>query len=99
MTIPEFFNACQGHDWYYNAIDDHREWLARDEWADKLIAEAATDPVKQAIYDAWYKHHFTGEPWKNEKAPTPTRAQFGIPDPPPLPPLVPSPRRVAFRPE
>lgn len=99
MTIPEFFDACQGHDWYYNATDDHGVWLAGCKREDQLLAEAKADPAKQVIYDAWHNTHFTGAPWGNIKAPTPTRAQFGIPDPPPLPPSEPSPRRVAFRPE
>lgn len=73
MTLQEFYDKCAAFDWYYEYSDDHRVWQRGCTAHDALRAEAASDPAKSEIYQAWHKHMFTGEPWKSERAPRPEK--------------------------
>lgn len=78
MTVVEFFNACSGFDWFYEMSDDHRVWSAGHARRQILLAESKTDPVKEAMWEAWAKHKYSGEPWGTEQLPPPQRSEFGL---------------------
>ena len=73
MTLQEFYDQCERHDWYYDYSDDNRVWEAGLASLGSLQAAAKESPAHQALLDAFNAHQFTGKPWGNEKAPKPER--------------------------
>lgn len=73
MNAQEFYDACEKLDWHYAMSDDHRVWTRGIEANDKLMDQAPLGSENRAIYDAWHKHIFSGEPWGTPKAPKPER--------------------------
>ena len=73
MTLQEFYDAVERHDWFYEMSDDHRVWVNGEAARARLENEASTDFRKREILDAFTKHHYSGEPWSTTKAPKPER--------------------------
>lgn len=49
----KFFDRLSHHDWFYMMADDNTSWRAGMKAEAVLRSEAATDPVKQQMYDLW----------------------------------------------
>lgn len=72
MTLKEFYNELEKHDWYYYFSDDmsvDRRGAANRARLLK-VAEDGGEAYKK-LWDAYESHMFTGEPWKTPKAPKP----------------------------
>lgn len=66
-----FFQTCERADWHYDYSDDIHMWRRGKEQMEALKVQAATDPVLQAIYDAWRAYFYTGQAYGTVKAPRP----------------------------
>jgi len=73
ITLAEFYDQLDRHDWYYAMSDDHRCWQRGEAERKRLDELAATIPGAAELKAAFSKHYFTGEPWGNEKQPKPAR--------------------------
>ncbi len=74
MTIQEYYDMLEKHDWYYCFSDDHRYWVAGERSIKELRRLA--DEHGEAFYtllEGFFNHHFSGKPWGNEQAPKPER--------------------------
>jgi len=76
MTLLEFYDALNSHDWYFEFSDDHRIWRAGRAYLDRLEVAARESKQHQILFDAFAKHYFSGEPWKTPKAPFPERKDY-----------------------
>jgi len=73
VTLADFYDQLDRHDWYYSYSDDHRVWQRGEAERKRLDELAATIPGAAELKAAFSKHYFTGEPWGNEKQPKPAR--------------------------
>lgn len=71
MTLKEFFQELETHDWYYAWSDDSRVYRSGSANEERLRKEALTDPVKARMIDDWSKHMFNGEAWSTVQPPRP----------------------------
>jgi hypothetical protein len=71
MSLAEYWDELNRHDWYYPYSDDHRVWLRGVKDEQRLEAIAKESPAHQELYDKFAKHHFSGAPWGTEKQPLP----------------------------
>lgn len=78
MTRKEFFFEAQGFDWFYEMSDDHRIWLNGHNRRTELMKEAKADEVKEAMWEAWARHMYSGAPWDTPKAPRPQLTDFDL---------------------
>jgi hypothetical protein len=72
LTLDEFNHLLAGFDWYFKYSDDHRVW-ERGHRASGLLKAIAQHrgAMFETLMAAWSKHHFTGNPWGDPKAPKP----------------------------
>lgn len=82
VTPDEFFDLCERFDWFYDWSDDHsiwKTWNKRHRFLREVIAyhkrRMSVEPY-QAIYQAFERHHYSGEPWGTEKNAVPKRDNF-----------------------
>ena len=73
MTLQEFWDMLNRHDWYYQFSDDHRQWSDGSKNADqiKLLSDISTGHKK--LYEGFCKHYFGGESFKKPDSPKPER--------------------------
>src|SRR3954467_12099314 len=71
MSIEEFFQACQRHDWTYEYSDDHSVWERGRRSKAALESGASEDPVKATILHDFRAYVFSGESFGKPKAPKP----------------------------
>lgn len=58
MDHIEFYNACRGHDWFYDYTEDFSVWTRGKNNRDRIVNDIGDDPVKRAIWYAWRAHKF-----------------------------------------
>lgn len=75
VSLNDFYDMLEKHDWYYEFSDDHRAWKKGRLEYQKIKAIAAISPEYRQLHEDWTKHMFTGGPWKNEQAPKPERPE------------------------
>ena len=73
VSLAEYWDMLDRHDWYYPFSDDGRTYSAGKRDADRLIKLTMQSPEHAALYEAFEKHHYTGNPWKTEQTPKPKR--------------------------
>jgi hypothetical protein len=71
--LQQFYDKCQGFDWFYEMSDDGRVWRNGVAAHAALKAEADSSPEKLAIYGAWKAHIYSGVPWGTAKIARPER--------------------------
>jgi len=73
MTLQEFYDELDKHDWYYEYSDDHGVWnRGQSEWNRLYIA--AKDSLEfQALMKSFHQHYYSGKPWGTDKQPKPNR--------------------------
>lgn len=72
ITIQEFYQKLERHDWYYMMSDDHSVWQ-RGKEAEKNLKEIASEHGDKwlSLFEDFGKHMFTGRAWGNERQPKP----------------------------
>lgn len=62
-ALDNYKKLLQGHDWYYELVDDHRSWQAGNKQVDEILdAYRKLSPEeKESAYEFWldlYKKHY-----------------------------------------
>lgn len=73
MTLQEFYDKLESHDWFFEFSDDHFVWTRGNEQALELAAEAERDEQKQRLSEEYHDHVFSGPNFGTEKATKPER--------------------------
>jgi hypothetical protein len=74
MTLQEFWDLCENHDWYFAMSDDHGVWRRGQANIDRLSAIAKASGQEYVdMLEGFSKHMFSGKPWNTEKTPKPER--------------------------
>lgn len=78
VTLTEFWEMLNNHDWYYMMSDDIRvERSGQSNWHRLLnIATKGGDPYGE-LMEAFRSHYFTGKPFNTEQTPKPERPDNG----------------------
>ncbi|AEA65618.1 hypothetical protein [Burkholderia gladioli] len=78
-TIEQFYDDLNGHDWFFCYSDDPRVYRSGSE--DVARIEAIVQRLggdHAALYEAFKRHHFSGEPWSTLKWDKPARPVDGV---------------------
>ncbi|WP_186044464.1 hypothetical protein [Burkholderia gladioli] len=78
-TIEQFYDDLNGHDWFFCYSDDPRVYRSGSE--DVARIEAIVQRLggdHAALYEAFKRHHFSGEPWSTPKLDKPARPVDGV---------------------
>lgn len=71
MTLQEYYDALESHDWYWH-MADRNEYHRAGEYAEsRLIGIAKQSPEHQALFNAWEAYMFPGH--GSPKLPKPKR--------------------------
>ena len=73
VSLTEYWDMLNCHDWYYDFSDDHRVWRAGQENMQKLRLLSQQSPEHGKLLSDFNKHYFSGDPWGTERAPKPPR--------------------------
>lgn len=74
MTLQQFWDELNQHDWYYMMSDDHSWYTAGMTNINRLAAVAEVNgPEYVAMLAAFTKHHFSGKAWGTAQEPKPER--------------------------
>lgn len=71
MTLKEFYQELEKHDWYYDMSDDHGVWERGTANKRRLEGIAEESEEHRKLYEGFSQHYFSGEPWGTEKKPKP----------------------------
>lgn len=72
ISIQDFYQLLDDHDWYYQFSDDDRVYRRGAASMIGLMNIAANNgPEYKALLEAFNMHYFSGKPWKTPKAPKP----------------------------
>lgn len=71
MTNADYYQELNTHDWFHFYSDDSRVYRSGHANLVRLENLAKTDPVKQALFDGFKAHHFSGPAFNKPKAPKP----------------------------
>jgi|GEM_PF-896302 len=78
MDLEQYWEKLNNFDWFYEYSDDHSVWQRGRIAASKIAAIAIESPEHRALYDGFYKHHFSGKSFGTEKAPKPEKPRVYI---------------------
>lgn len=87
MTIEEFYDELNRHDWYCGYSDDYSVEKRGEEnytWLLEIANQHGAD--YQALIGAFQKHYFSGKPWNTPQHDKPARPVNGVLVLPPAPP-------------
>lgn len=73
ISLTDYWNRLNGHDWYYDFSDDHRVWKEGHAVQKELEGIARQSPDHKALYEGFGSHHFSGPSWGTPKTPKPPR--------------------------
>ena len=73
MTLQEFWDMLNRHDWYYQFSDDHSMWSDGNKNADQIRLLSDISPGHKKLYEGFQKHYFGGEAFKKPESPKPER--------------------------
>lgn len=60
MSIQEYYDALEAHDWYYSFSDDMRKYKQGELARFSLETIAKQSPEHQKLYNAFEDHMFSG---------------------------------------
>lgn len=73
-SLVEYYEMLEKHDWYYMFSDDstvYNKGHAARNSLNSIAAKGGQEYVD--LLRAFSEHMFSGEPWKNERAPKPEK--------------------------
>jgi|TARA_Y100000310_G_scaffold44394_1_gene41431 hypothetical protein len=73
MTLQEFWDMLNRHDWYYQFSDDHRIWSEGSKNSDQIRLLSDISPEHKKLYEGFCKHFFGGEHFNKVESPKPER--------------------------
>ena len=73
MTLQEFWDMLNRHDWYYQFSDDHRQWSDGNKNADQIKLLSDISAGHKKLYEGFCKHYFGGEAFNKTESPKPER--------------------------
>lgn len=74
MTLAEFWDECERHDWYNEMSDDHNVWKRGQANMARIRGIARVGGKEyEDMLDGFTKHMYSGKPWKTERSPKPER--------------------------
>ena len=73
VSLIDFYQMLEWHDWFYSYSDDHRVWLNGQENAGKLAEIAKQSEEHNKLFRDYSKHVFSGPSWNTEKSPKPEK--------------------------
>ncbi|RQV00395.1 hypothetical protein DF047_32915 [Burkholderia cenocepacia] len=79
MTIEEFYDELNRHDWYCGYSDDYSVEKRGEEnytWLLEIANQHGAD--YQALIGAFQKHYFSGKPWNTPQHDKPARPVNGV---------------------
>jgi hypothetical protein len=62
VTLQEFYDRLERHDWYYEFSDDFNVWKRGDEEGDKLRRISYLSPAHKKLYDQFVSYKFESDP-------------------------------------
>ena len=73
MSLREYWDMLNRHDWYYQFSDDHRMWSDgnKNDSQIKLLSDISDGHKK--LYEGFCKHYFSGEAFGKSESPKPER--------------------------
>lgn len=78
MTLQDFYDQLQRHDWFYSFSDDHGVWCAGERDSARLAAIAKESPEHTKLMREFAEHHFSGAAFEKPKAAKPERPKLTI---------------------
>ena len=82
VSLPDFWDMLNAHDWYYAYSDDHSVWQRGERASKKLEAIAQQSKAHRELMTRFTLHMFSGEAWNTQKEPKPDRPEEdNAPDP------------------
>ena len=73
MTLTEYWDLLNKHDWYYHMSDSNKVYFAGEKAERELNSIAAESPEHKNLLEGFKAHFFSGKPWDTEKQPKPER--------------------------
>lgn len=73
MTLGDYWDQLSKHDWYWDFSDDHRVWRRGSDEQGRLENIGGQSAAHKILYDGFVASMFSGEAWRTEKKPVPTR--------------------------
>jgi len=73
MTLTEFYDELERHDWFTHFSDDHRVWESGEAAHSRLAEIAKESPEHKKLMDAFGEYHYSGSSFGKPKAPKPER--------------------------
>lgn len=73
ITLAQYWDMLNAHDWYYDMSDDHRVWRKGQEEGGKIATLATQSDAHEILLVGFRDHHFSGKPWETEQKPKPAR--------------------------
>lgn len=58
MTPRKFWTVCRLHDWFFMMSEDPEAYRDGEEYLENIERLMDGRPDLQAIYKAWYEHHY-----------------------------------------
>jgi hypothetical protein len=62
MTLTEYYDRLEKHDWMYHYTDDHLVWTRGADEADKLWSIGRQSPAHAELYAEFQRHASKGSP-------------------------------------
>ncbi len=61
ITLLEYYNELEKHDWYFNYSDDHRVWSNGNSNLKRLQKLSMLSEKHRDLYEAYEAHIFSGD--------------------------------------
>ncbi len=75
ITLREFYELLEKHDWYYMYSDEYRVWKKGEEEASTIQQIVKQSEEHRKLLEEYSKHMFSGPQWGTEKGPKPERPE------------------------
>jgi hypothetical protein len=73
QELAVFYDKLSAHDWYYTFSDHGATYRKGEASENNLVREAGTNGFKQALYDAYKEHIWSGPHVGKPEVPKPAR--------------------------
>jgi len=77
MTLQQFWDELDKHDWYHKFSDDPRVYNNGHCNLKNIQVIANESKEKKELYNNFRNHHFSGKAWETDKQPKPERPLDG----------------------
>ena len=76
MSLAEYYDALDRHDWYFLMSDDSKVWVKGELERRELVDISHISKQHTNLFNAFYKHYFSGPAFASPKWPKPEKGQF-----------------------